>query len=424
MEGGGSITVAEALLKDNAKLTKELRESQGTVSKLKKMLKESRLRIKELEAENYERKVEDEIEKALQLFQLTSPTKEAVKLENVEPNHPPMDPLPVQVGDLVSELDSFLKRMNQTKEAGKLQEEVLSAEDLQCKETMVSTLTCDKDKTSNEKIKKEMLVETASTEDSKLKGAVTDFCKHLPPAITNVKTIAKCNNFRKEFLTKGEMKRHKMTHRKSDTSNKLVNSIDQTSPHNMILKIKTSLPRHDITKATSKDLDGKYKCNECEHKHISHKIMKFHIMNKHKGVSWDCKICSHKASSPYKLKTHIQIKHNAYRTEATRSKETSKKTIKVKKIQQILNGVGQKTLPQTKRKINKSSDGKFHCPCCDSQSTNKSYIKSHIKTKHEEHSPFTANTSHITPTDMFDITKEVVDKKVGNKNTYFLKTAH
>ena len=381
--------MAEALLKDNAKLTMELQESQATVSKLKKMLKQSRLRFKELEAENYERKVEDEIEKELKQFQLNSPTKTAVKLENLEPNLPPMDPIPVQVSDLVSELDSFLKRMNQTTEAGQVQGENLLAEDLQCKETMVKTLTCNESKTSNEEIKKEMLVEN---QKSKLLATVNDFNKKLPPTITNVKTIAKGNVCRKEFSKKGDMKHHNISHKKSD-------------------------------KAIRKDLDGKYECNKCEHKHISKKILKFHIMNKHEGVTWDCKVCSHKASSPYKLKTHIKMKHNACRTEATSLKEISKKTIKVKKIQQLLNGIGQKTSTTTiekNRKIKKSSDGRFHCPSCDSQSTNKSYIKSHIKTKHEENSPLTADTNHITPTDKFEITKELVNKKVGN----FHKTAH
>ena len=75
----GSTAVVKAILMDNAKLKMELQESQGSVSKLKAMLKQSRLRIKELEAENYERKVEEEIEKELIQFQVKIPSKTAVK---------------------------------------------------------------------------------------------------------------------------------------------------------------------------------------------------------------------------------------------------------------------------------------------------------------------------------------------------------
>ena len=105
MEGVRSIEVTEALLRDNAKLKIELQESQGNISKLKAMLKQSRLRIKELEAEHYKRKVEEEIEKELIEFQLESPTKLVIKQENTEPNMHPMYPAPIQVNDLVSELD-------------------------------------------------------------------------------------------------------------------------------------------------------------------------------------------------------------------------------------------------------------------------------------------------------------------------------
>ena len=86
MEGAGSISTAEALLNDKAKLRIELKESQKNVSMLKIMLKQSRLKIKELEAENYERKVEDEIEKELKIFQTKKTTKLKVKQEHIEPD--------------------------------------------------------------------------------------------------------------------------------------------------------------------------------------------------------------------------------------------------------------------------------------------------------------------------------------------------
>ena len=57
-----------------------------------------------------------------------------------------------------------------------------------------------------------------------------------------------------------------------------------------------------MKKAIQKDLDGKYECNKCEYKQLGQMFVKFHIMNKHEGVTWDCKLFSLKASSPYQFK--------------------------------------------------------------------------------------------------------------------------
>ena len=417
MEGVGSFAVAEALLVDNSKLKMELQECQGTVSKLKAMLKQSRLRIKELEAENYERKVDEEIEKELTQFQVESLTKTAVKQENIEPNLPPMDPVPVQVNDLVSELDSFINRMNQTKGTEKQQHEgeELLAEDLLLKETVEASFTLNRDKL----IKRETVIETSADEDE----------DHPSPS-TNVKTIKKCTACEKEFSKIGDLKQHEKSHKKSDDSKKPTKVLDQASDNNKMSKLQTSLSKHDMKKAMRKNFDRKYECNKCEYKHVSPKAIKFHIMNKHEGVTWDCTFCSHKSSSPYQLQNHVQIKHKAYRTEATMLKETTTKTVKVRNIQQILDGSTQiiaTTIKEKDAKINESSAGKLQCPFCDVQSTKTSDIKSHIETKHEEHSPLSAEI-----TEMFEITEKLnvaeagsmVREKVGNMETHTQKTVN
>ena len=172
----GSTAVVKAILMDNAKLKMELQESQGSVSKLKAMLKQSRLRIKELEAEKYERKVEEEIEKELIQFQVKIPSKTAVKQENIDSNLLLTDPVPSQGNDVVSELDSFINRMNKTNKAEKLQEEELLAEDLQVRETVEATFTFNRDNI----IKTEKEIETSSSAKSKPQKFVKDLDKNWP----------------------------------------------------------------------------------------------------------------------------------------------------------------------------------------------------------------------------------------------------
>ena len=72
--------------------------------------------------------------------------------------------------------------------------------------------------------------------------------------------------------------------------------------------------------------------------------LRFHVMYKHEGFTRDCKSCNYKACSPYQLKRHMKIKHNvfSFMTGTSNIKVTSKKSVKVKKIQQILNGSKQK----------------------------------------------------------------------------------
>ena len=119
MEGAGAISTAKALLNDHAKLRIELQESQKNVSVLKIMLKQSRLKIKELEAENYERKIEDEIEKELKIFQTKKPTNLKVKQEHIEPDLQLVTQETGEVGNIYGEIDSFLKKYEANKCGGK-----------------------------------------------------------------------------------------------------------------------------------------------------------------------------------------------------------------------------------------------------------------------------------------------------------------
>ena len=101
-------------------------------------------------------------------------------------------------------------------------------------------------------------------------------------------------------------------------------------------------------KGMKKNADGKYECIKCGYQHIRQKIVFFHVLYEHEGVTWDCTLCSKKYNSPYKLKNHVKMKHKE--TEATRVKESSNKCVEIKKIQQILNSSKQKSAMPKKKK--------------------------------------------------------------------------
>ena len=194
MEGGGSARAAEALLKDNVRLRMELQESQETVSKLKTMLKQSKLRVKELEDEMYERVIEEDIEKELKQFQICSPTKVKVKQENIEHDLKSSSKGPGKVRHLISGLDSFFQRTNQTKVLGKVQGETLLVEDLQSKKPFAANI---------EEIKKEKSLENCSTEESKLSEVVHEVENVLPTDKQMSKfPISSSNHVTKEAIKK------------------------------------------------------------------------------------------------------------------------------------------------------------------------------------------------------------------------------
>ena len=108
-------------------------------------------------------------------------------------------------------------------------------------------------------------------------------------ASKNVKIIEKCNACGIFLFKYRWPKATRKNHKISDDSNKPNKALDKDSAHNKISKFQTSLSKQAMKKAIRKDLDGKYECNKCAYKQLSQKVVRFHIMNKHEGVTWDCK---------------------------------------------------------------------------------------------------------------------------------------
>ena len=348
MEGGGSTRKAETLLKDNAGLRMELQESQETVSKLKTMLKQSRLRIKELENERYERMVEEDIEKELKQFQICSPATVKVKRENSEPDLKSTSKEPGKVRNFISGLDSLFKRMSQTKVLEKVQGEKLLYEDLHSTKPFAANI---------EEIMKEKSLEKCSTEESKL--------------------------------------------------NEFVHEVENVLPKDkQMSKFPTSSSNHVKKEAIKKNTDGKYECGKCGHKHISQMAVRFHVMYKHEGFTWDCKTCSYKACSPYQLKSHMKIKHNvfSFTTGTSSMKETSKKSIKFKKIQQILNGSKQK-----KARAKKEITAFVFRAEVDSKSFHDRQVAKKLRKKEEKKRKKNDNAAYILDSNQ---TKTKVDNKL------------
>jgi len=57
------------------------------------------------------------------------------------------------------------------------------------------------------------------------------------------------------------------------------------------------------------DKNGYFCCNQCDYKGRNKTIVRYHVMNKHEGKTWDCSECDFKADSPKKLKNHEENKH-------------------------------------------------------------------------------------------------------------------
>ena len=76
----------------------------------------------------------------------------------------------LRIKELDAGLDSFVNKINQTKEATKLQGEELFTEDTQFKETVDTTFTINRDKI----IKKEKVIKTCSSAKSKFQEVIKD----------------------------------------------------------------------------------------------------------------------------------------------------------------------------------------------------------------------------------------------------------
>ena len=304
MERKGMTPSTKSLLRENTELKRELQESNWKVSKLKTMLKQSRMKVRDLEAERSKREFYDDFDKEIESLETSIPSQVVVKQEFDEQNGPNAE----KVSDMVSQMDHFLKQINRT--------EVLN-----------------------------------STQSEDNKSNVT-----LNEINTSTSTEAVAIN---------EPKKKK----------KITNEIIYGNAP--ILKSKSKSLTCDIEDKVKKRSDGKYECNDCNHKHVSQNQVTYHIMSQHKGHTWDCNVCGKKYGSPYQLNIHKRDKHISTDPEAL-CLDNDK--IEPKLIKKMHTQLTTKFQSSSIKKV----DGKFQCPHCIVESKYKSYMKMHIKNKHEE----------------------------------------
>ena len=79
------------------------------------------------------------------------------------------------------------------------------------------------------------------------------------------------------------------------------------------------IPETNYVKETTKEYcdkieslsDGQFMCKICEHKIRNKTYVKYHIQNKHEGITWNCDYCDYQANNPRHLVTHTQsAKHS------------------------------------------------------------------------------------------------------------------
>ena len=57
------------------------------------------------------------------------------------------------------------------------------------------------------------------------------------------------------------------------------------------------------------DVHGYFRCNQCDYKGRNKSIVRYHVMNKHEGKTWDCSDCDYKGNFPQQLKNHKENNH-------------------------------------------------------------------------------------------------------------------
>ena len=382
MEREGMTPSTESLLRENTELKRELQESNWTISKLKTMLKQSRLKVRELEAERSKREIYDDFEKEIETLETSIPSKVVVKQEIVEQNGSNSE----KVSDMVSQMDLFLKQINQTQVLNKTQSEELLSEGNISEVTLTeknttSTETFEINEPQKRKITNEISHENISSRDFKI---VQKENVSLVQALQNEGLQFDCQVCEKVFINKLRLKRHQIKHTQlcikpvlKPKSKEKQEKCKSSTSNLRIVKSKPKIATCDIEDKIKKRSDGKYECNECNHKHVSQKQVTYHIMSQHKGHTWDCNVCGTKYGSPYQLNIHHKDKHISADKESLCLNNDKIEPSQIKKTHA-------KIKTKSHSSSIKTAEGKFQCPYCIVESKYKSYIKIHIKNKHEE----------------------------------------
>ena len=232
-----------------------------------------------------------------------------------------------------------------------MQDEKLLVEDQPSSRLVDKTPTLGQEISQKMTIKKEIM--HLYTEEMKVLVDVPEVEKSLPTDNKCVKITNKCHVCEEAFSSSYDMKQHMMNHRKPFKQVKPKVEFDHdlsghTSAVDKVSRFEIRSQKQHFKKGTKKNADGKYECIKCGYQHIRQKIVLFHGLYEHEGVTWDCTLCSKKYNNPYKLKNHFKMKHKE--TEALKVKESSNKYVEIKKIQQILNGNKQISATPKKKK--------------------------------------------------------------------------
>ena len=348
IESDGMTPFVESILRENENLKKKFHESNWTMTKLKTMLKQSRLLVRELEAESYRRETFDDFE----TVETNNLTKVVVKEEFDEQNVPIED----NVQCMVSQMDLFLKQINQKQVLNnpQAQGEELLAEDKKGYATLAdNTLpkmdTINTKKPERKKITKELIPGNISNEIPKelQKENIS-----LIEAIQKQRRKFNCKTCEKVFINKAYLKRHQLKHALPGSKYFLCPmSYDKQekgkcfSAHVRLSKLKSK----SLTVGTEelqKNSEGKYECNYCDHKHFSKKRVKYHIMSQH--------ISNDKKAHYFNENKTGAGKINNIHLKPKKSESSSLITV----------------------------EGKFQCPHCIFHSSYKSNMKTHIKNQH------------------------------------------
>ena len=344
MESEEMTLSVESLLRENEILKKKLQESNWTISKLKTMLKQSRLLVRELEADSYRKETFDD-------FETVETNKVVVKEEFNETNVPIED----NVQCMVSQMDLFLKQINQKQVLNnpQAQGEVLLAEDKKGYESLAdNTLpTMDTLNTKNPKRKKisnELVYGSLANESPK--GLQKESIP-LIEAIQKQRRKFNCKTCEKVFISKAYLKRHQLKHALPGSKYFLYGKQEKGkcfSAFVRLSKLKSKSPTIGIEDELQKNSEGKYECNYCNHKHFSKKRVKYHIMSQH-------------LSNDRKAQCFDENKTGAGKVDNIHLKPKKSQSSSSKRV-----------------------EDKFQCPHCIFHSSYKSNMKTHIKNQHEE----------------------------------------
>jgi len=94
-----------------------------------------------------------------------------------------------------------------------------------------------------------------------------------------------------------------------DSSKDSIENKDSQIKTKDVAEAKEVSSQNEASSILKEDINGYHFCNQCDYKGRNKSYVRYHVMNKHEGKTWDCSDCDFKADSPKKLKNHKENKH-------------------------------------------------------------------------------------------------------------------